>query len=537
MSKIIGITVGTPTNPAKFGGKSAYEIAVEKGFEGTEAAWLESLKGASGPAPAKGVDYFTDSEKYEMVQSVISAVNFSENALSTFIQNTDIDYAYDSETGANYTIIRVYKNRIDGTKQYPFVYAPNGVNSGTFTTYDLANGEGWLLAINAGIFDISNTTPDGIVIQNGEVVQDAPTYVHSLCQPLTIDSNGDLGSASTSESASDMVSRGIVSAVVGFIPIIVNYDEVPASEWNSVAHYTENAQRQIIGQFGNGDYAIITCEGRAFNNSDGWTIAEAQSVCKKHGLKFAYNLDGGGSTETMLGKKHINTIYEGTTGRKVPTFIVFNGTAIFDVKEPDAPEVLIPSDYTAVEYIQVNGKQYINSGIPETELYSVEYKAVNEDWHAQKGHILSSANTYIPFTKWFEGNNHLSICTRYKGTDQITDKTTDFEIAENTPYVLRAVYNGDTVSVYANNTHKFTTTVGSTADANNKYYFFTYGGNTSATHYRFTGKFYYMKLRDAAGNLVHNYIPVKNSSGIYGLYDSVTGEFYRSDSDTDFTGA
>ena len=29
-------------------GKSAYEIAVEQGFEGTEAEWLESLKGASG---------------------------------------------------------------------------------------------------------------------------------------------------------------------------------------------------------------------------------------------------------------------------------------------------------------------------------------------------------------------------------------------------------------------------------------------------------------------------------------------------------
>ena len=29
-------------------GKSAYEIAVENGFEGTEAEWLESLKGQNG---------------------------------------------------------------------------------------------------------------------------------------------------------------------------------------------------------------------------------------------------------------------------------------------------------------------------------------------------------------------------------------------------------------------------------------------------------------------------------------------------------
>src|SRR5690625_4692758 len=33
-------------------GKSAYEIAVEQGFEGDEQAWLESLKGEKGdPGP------------------------------------------------------------------------------------------------------------------------------------------------------------------------------------------------------------------------------------------------------------------------------------------------------------------------------------------------------------------------------------------------------------------------------------------------------------------------------------------------------
>lgn len=35
-------------------GKSAYEIALENGFEGTEAEWLESLKGDTGPAGPQG---------------------------------------------------------------------------------------------------------------------------------------------------------------------------------------------------------------------------------------------------------------------------------------------------------------------------------------------------------------------------------------------------------------------------------------------------------------------------------------------------
>ena len=40
-------------------GKSAYEIAVEHGFEGDEQAWLESLKGEKGdpgPQGPPGVD-------------------------------------------------------------------------------------------------------------------------------------------------------------------------------------------------------------------------------------------------------------------------------------------------------------------------------------------------------------------------------------------------------------------------------------------------------------------------------------------------
>ena len=35
-------------NPVKCDGKSPYDIAVEQGFEGDEAAWLASLKGADG---------------------------------------------------------------------------------------------------------------------------------------------------------------------------------------------------------------------------------------------------------------------------------------------------------------------------------------------------------------------------------------------------------------------------------------------------------------------------------------------------------
>ena len=61
-------------------GKSAYEIAVENGFEGTEAEWLVSLHGKDGrdgkdgKTPVKGVDYYTDADKSDMVAAVIAAL-------------------------------------------------------------------------------------------------------------------------------------------------------------------------------------------------------------------------------------------------------------------------------------------------------------------------------------------------------------------------------------------------------------------------------------------------------------------------------
>ena len=47
-------------------GKSAYEIAVDHGFKGSESEWLESLKGSSAEAPSKD---FTMNELYEFAVS------------------------------------------------------------------------------------------------------------------------------------------------------------------------------------------------------------------------------------------------------------------------------------------------------------------------------------------------------------------------------------------------------------------------------------------------------------------------------------
>ena len=76
-------------------GKSAYQIAVDEGFEGSETDWLASLKGADGrngidgingtngkdgKTPVKGVDYFTTAEINEIEEGAAAKVDLSDYA-------------------------------------------------------------------------------------------------------------------------------------------------------------------------------------------------------------------------------------------------------------------------------------------------------------------------------------------------------------------------------------------------------------------------------------------------------------------------
>lgn len=242
------------------------------------------------------------------------------NRADSFAENAVISHYYDEDSETAYSLIRVFKKKIDGTYQYPFVRAC--FRTENMSVLNLVEQEKWVFAVN-GSSNKQYTIENSVNVGNGNV----PTRV-----PLTIDSNGELGYL-TNISDGSSVPTGIVSALVGWCPIIVDYqdetqyDPIDLTGNDDVIYI--HAQRQIIGQFANGDYAFITSEGRTFDNSQGFTFAEARAVCKKHNLKFAYMLDGGGSVQTVFGKKNVNLIYENETGRPIWNAIVFNGTTSF----------------------------------------------------------------------------------------------------------------------------------------------------------------------------------------------------------------
>lgn len=266
-----------------------------------------------------------------------------ETTVDRFEHSIRFSYQRDDVIGAFYTVLLVPMTNDAGEKQYPFVIWPNYPNGGIQSTLQMNRAKKYLVAVNAGRFanpygaGVTLTgLPLGTVIQNSIVLQQGASgnYHANQDMVLTIDNNGKLGYADPLASASELVSSGIVSAVTGFIPILSEYENIEdvvenTPEWISYLDREDDSQHQIIGQYDNGDYAIITTEGRNYQGGNWFTVRQAQSLCRRLGLKNAFMLDGGGSTETVVGSRQLNPFYDNTLGRVVPTYIVFNGTTSF----------------------------------------------------------------------------------------------------------------------------------------------------------------------------------------------------------------
>lgn len=106
---------GSPGTPGTAGadGKSAYEIAVDNGFPGTEIEWLMSLHGedgsagepgSPGPAGPQGPAYeLTDADKAEIAAAAAAEIDLSKYALkddlTDFYTKTETDNAIAAAIG------------------------------------------------------------------------------------------------------------------------------------------------------------------------------------------------------------------------------------------------------------------------------------------------------------------------------------------------------------------------------------------------------------------------------------------------------
>lgn len=266
------------------------------------------------------------SKIYDYLGNEIDVIGKVEN--SNIFENMNINYYYANNTW--YSIIRIFKQKINGEFQYPFIR----VTDTGYTPSQLWDIEPWDIIINCGMSGDSR----GLEIQNSVVIRDAQPIEDPNRLPLLINSNGDLSyydSPDTTGKGDQIVASGIVSAIVGWFPIIVNYNNFAYPD--IYPHDATKAQMQILGQYANDDYCIITASARGYMNSTGFTMAQMQAICKNLGLKFAYAFDGGGSTQTMYGGKRVTDIWVNDVrviegyGRPRTNFLTFNGKTTFSI--------------------------------------------------------------------------------------------------------------------------------------------------------------------------------------------------------------
>ena len=248
-----------------------------------------------------------------------------------------ISMEYGRTGGTSYYLIRIPRYTLSGKEILPKVALTAGDGGSPLSALNYARRENTVFVLNAGLFNTGTLQPqgqtivDGVSVTNSPMTDDMGTAISDAeCYPLCIDKNGGLSSPyPRSVDTANMIADGVQYAVTGWGQLLDNFLQCGTDKFNEIVHAGKYI-RQCIGQYENGDYMVCTVDmarNGAAQNDGGMTYAELANLLMARGVKYAYALDGGGSCETVIGNRQINPIYEGETGRKVPTVIRFDVTA------------------------------------------------------------------------------------------------------------------------------------------------------------------------------------------------------------------
>jgi HEAT repeat protein len=180
-----------------------------------------------------------------------------------------------------------------------------------------------VLAFNAST---AYTTPanerkaSGIQIIDGVIIQDLPRNAYTL----GIKENNELIAYPPQVSAQAILADGAINALGGFVPLIIDGKPVSQDILNLIANSAETHPRQVIAQFDNLDIMFLSCGGRGYDGV-GMTAHDLIRILSALGVRFAYNLDGGGSTSTVVKGELVTQMIDsnGTEERLRPNFLYF----------------------------------------------------------------------------------------------------------------------------------------------------------------------------------------------------------------------
>lgn len=200
------------------------------------------------------------------------------------------------------------------------------INSGVGETVrNFAGRKATSLAVNASIWDTDSGLIKGIQIADGKIIQSTVGTSYTL----GIKSDNTLMIYPPTTTASTILKAGCVNAITGFFPMIDEGLAVNPSVYGIITNPSEPNPRNVIAQLPNKDLLFLTSEGRTEENL-GFTYADVIRILLAKGVKTAYCLDGGGSTQTVVRGMQINNPIDGggKEERKVVDFLYIQRPAI-----------------------------------------------------------------------------------------------------------------------------------------------------------------------------------------------------------------
>lgn len=165
---------------------------------------------------------------------------------------------------------------------------------------DVAAREGSVVAING---DYYGGHGEGIVIRNGMLYRNNESLEMDIG---VIYWDGTMKTFSPDEfNAETEIANGAYQAW-SFGPELLDENSQAMTTFNTKVN--PKNPRTAIGYFEPGHYCFVVVDGRS-KSSAGMTMVELSEFMCKLGCKVAYNLDGGASTELVIGTQRVNSPY------------------------------------------------------------------------------------------------------------------------------------------------------------------------------------------------------------------------------------
>lgn len=113
----------------------------------------------------------------------------------------------------------------------------------------------------------------------------------------------------TSMTPQELIDDGVKYSLTAFWTVLE--DGIIPAEIQTKEDWTNHYQRQVIGQDADKNIYIFTCDGKPENGGNysyGMTMEDVATIMLDLGCNFAFMLDGGGSTTTVVNSTIINQV-------------------------------------------------------------------------------------------------------------------------------------------------------------------------------------------------------------------------------------